>query len=256
MKKPSGILLDLDGTVYVTDHAIDGAVEAIRAVRDASFPLLFVTNTTRQPSGALVERLKGLGLDVEPGEVFTAPRAAVRWLLDGGLRRVHPLLVQATWEDLSELELVDAEADAVLVGDLGHEWSGARLDRAFRLIADGARLVAVQKTRYSQGEVGLELDAGPYVAALEFAADVEATVVGKPSPSFFRSAAAALGRLAEDLVMVGDDLRGDVGGAQRAGAKGVLVRTGKYRAGDLEQSDIEPDAVLESIADLPDWLGL
>lgn len=256
MTKPGGILLDLDGTVYVGDQPIDGAVEAVQAIRRSGLPLLFVTNTTRRPVRALVDRLEGMGLSVDPEEIFTAPRAAVRWLLDEELRRVHPLLLEATWEDLAELELVDARADAVLVGDLAQEWSASRLDRAFRLITEGARLVAVQKTRYSQGDTGLELDAGPYVAALEFAADVEAEVVGKPSPGFFRSASGEIDRPVDDLVVVGDDLRGDVGGAQRAGARGVLVRTGKYRAGDLEASEIEPDAVLDSIADLPDWLSL
>ena len=184
-----GLLIDLDGTVYVGASAIAGSIEALRSLREARFPLRFVTNTTRQPVRALVERLADLGLDVEPEEILTAPRAAVRWLLDRELRRVHPLLLEETWEDLRELELVDEAADAVLVGDLDDQWSRARLDQALRLLAGGARLVAVQKNRYGYGERGLELDVGAFVAALEFAADVRADVVGKPNPDFFHAAA-------------------------------------------------------------------
>jgi HAD superfamily hydrolase (TIGR01458 family) len=123
------------------------------------------------------------------------------------------------------------------------------------MLLDGARLVAVQKNRYSQGEKGLELDAGAFVAALEYSAGVVAEVVGKPTPAFFEAAARMLDRPAHELAMVGDDLRSDVGGAQRAGMHGVLVRTGKFRPGDERDPQVRPDAVLESVADLPRWLS-
>lgn len=253
---PRGILLDLDGTLYQGESAVGGAVDAVRRLRAAGFAIRFTTNTTRRPVRALVAKLSGIGFDVDPSEVHTAPRAAAAWLREHGLLKVHPLLLEATWEDLDGLDLVDDDAQAVLVGDLAADWTRARLDRAMQLLLDGARLVAVQKNRYGRGPEGLELDAGAFVAALEYAASVESIVVGKPNPAFFRAAVDDLGCTPEGAIAIGDDLRTDVAGAKAAGMAGVLVRTGKYRPADEADPDIRPDAVLDSIADLPAWLGV
>ena len=117
-----------------------------------------------------------------------------------------------------------------------------------------ADFVALQKNRYWRTPDGLSLDAGPFVAALEYATGRDAVVVGKPAPGFF---AAVLGELGTDpraTVMVGDDVESDVGGALRAGLAGVLVRTGKYRADAVAASGIRATATLDSIADVPRWL--
>ena len=134
-------------------------------------------------------------------------------------------------------------------------WTFDRLNRAFRQVAGGARLVAVQKNRYWRTGDGLTLDAGPFVAAIEFASGCAATVAGKPSAEFFRAAAASMGLGTADLVVAGDDVDSDVRGAMAAGARGVLVRTGKFRPADLGGVPA-PDAVVDSVADLPRLLGL
>lgn len=107
--------------------------------------------------------------------------------------------------------------------------------------------------RYFKAHDGLSLDVGPFTAALEFGTGTQATILGKPAPSVFQMAAQTLGLKPEQVVMVGDDIWGDVGGAQSAGCQGVLVRTGKYRVGD-ETGEVLPEAVLTSVAALPEWL--
>jgi ribonucleotide monophosphatase NagD (HAD superfamily) len=92
-------------------------------------------------------------------------------------------------------------------------------------------------------------------AGLEYAAGIEATVLGKPSAPYFEAAVAALASDPEDTWMVGDDVEADVEGAQRAGLRGVLVRTGKFREDGLARSGVEPDAVVDSIADVPEWFA-
>lgn len=79
-------------------------------------------------------------------------------------------------------------------------------------------------------------------------------MLGKPAADVFHLAASSLGLQPGQVVMVGDDVIGDVGGAQGAGCQGVLVRTGKYREGD-EGGAVTPHAVLPSVAALPDWLA-
>jgi HAD superfamily hydrolase (TIGR01458 family) len=113
-------------------------------------------------------------------------------------------------------------------------------------------LLALGLTRYWRAEDGLRLDAGPIVRALEYATGRAAVVLGKPDPAFYGTAVEDLGLTPDQVVMVGDDIRTDVGGSQRAGLTGVLVRTGKFSPADLD-GDVRPDAVLASVAELPRW---
>ncbi len=253
--RPRALLIDLDGTVYDDDRGLPGVADALAQLRDRGIPLRFVTNTTRLPRGALGARLRAMGVAASADEVLTAPRAAADWLESQGLRRVALYLAEPSHEEFARFEVTRERPDAVVVGDLGADWTFERLNEAFRAVRDGARLVAIQKNRYWSTAGTLTLDAGPFVAALEYAAATEATVVGKPSAAFFAAAARSLALPPAAIAMVGDDVESDIGGAQRAGMRGVLVRTGKYRSGDETRTGVRPDAVLGSVADLPEWLG-
>ena len=182
--------------------------------------------------------------------MITAPTAAATWLRHRGVSSVALYLPEATSSEFQEFTLDSSAPDAVVVGDLGAGWTFERLNLAFRQIVAGAKLVAIQRNRYWKTADGLRLDAGPFVAALEYASGQDAVTVGKPSAAFFDAAARLLDLPKSTLVMVGDDMVSDVGGAVSAGLRGVLVRTGKFRSEDLE-GGITPDAVIDSIADLP-----
>jgi phospholysine phosphohistidine inorganic pyrophosphate phosphatase len=244
------LLVDLEGTVYQDGRLIAGASEALAEAARRGVDHVFVTNTTSRPRSVLARELGEMGLRVEPSRIFTAPRAARAHLVARGLHRAHFLLRPALLEDFDGIEPVDGGADAVVLGDLGEEMSYARLNRAFRLLLEGAELVALARNRYWRSTDGLMLDAGPFVAALEHASGRTATLVGKPSPAFFAEALASLRAAHGEAAVVGDDLESDVGGGQSVGMRGILVRTGKFRPGDLEASSVRPDAVIDSLADL------
>jgi HAD superfamily hydrolase (TIGR01450 family) len=123
------------------------------------------------------------------------------------------------------------------------------------MLMDGATLVAMHRNLYWRTAEGWQLDGGAYVAGLEEATGRRATVCGKPSDAYFTAALAQIQVAHERAVMVGDDLENDVLGAQAAGLTGVLVRTGKFRAEDLDRVSGTPDVVLGSVADLPDLLA-
>lgn len=246
-----GLLIDLDGTVYVGDRLLPGAADAIASLRRTGIPLRFGTNTTRMPRSALAEGMRTLGLTVEPDEIFTAPLAAAGLLEKWGLWNVSLYLPQATFEDFGHFTIEDQAPQAIVIGDLGSGWSFDILNRAFRQIRDGAEFLALQRNRYWETEDGLSLDAGAFVAALEFASGQEATLAGKPSPPFFQAAADSMGVDLQAMAVVGDDITTDVAGARACGAKGVLVRTGKFRDEDLEFSGPKPNLVLDSLASLP-----
>ncbi len=252
------LLFDLDGVLYQGDRVIDGAIETMRWCEQRAIPHLFLTNTSSKPRRSLVERLWALGLSVSAERVLTPPIAARQYLEREGLSPVALFVRDATRADLEGLTLLDERAESgagsIVVGDIGTAWDFATLNRAFRLLMAEPQpaLVALGMSRYAQAADGLVLDVAPFIKALEHAADCEAIVMGKPARGFFDTALEMLGASASETVMVGDDLRSDVGGAQDAGITGVLVRTGKFRPGDLEE-DVKPDAVLDSVADLPAW---
>ena len=239
--------MDLDGTLYVGEEPVEGACEAIERLRSSGLSVRYVTNTTRKPRRAVREHLRSLGFGIEEGEVFTPARAAAGLIGD---RSCFPLVDESLLEDLRDITFDEYRPDYVLVGDLGQGFTYDRLNAAFRCLMGGAELIALQKNRYWRTAEGLSLDAGPFVAALEYASGKNAAVVGKPEPSFFRLALEDMGLGPNEVAMVGDDAEADVAGAQAAGLIGIQVRTGKYRS----ETEGTPDLLLGSVADLPDAL--
>lgn len=251
-----GILLDLDGTVWQSGRLIDGAAEAIQSIRTAGMVIRFTTNITRKPRRALLKQLRRLGIDVELSDIITAPSAAAIWLRQHNINRIFPLIEASTLEDFEGCLVTEDNPEVVLVGDLGEKWDFALLNKAFFHLRNGARLVAIHKNRYWQKDDQLVLDAGPFVAALEYATGLSAELVGKPSPAFFNSAIQSLGLVPEQVLVVGDDLDSDIQGAKNSGIKCALVRTGKYREGDLSKAKVVPDFVIESIRELPSLFAI
>lgn len=204
-----GVLLDLEGVLYQDGRPIDGAIDAVAALRDRGLAIRFLTNTTTRPRGDIHATMLAMGFKAARGDIFSPAMAAGSFLKDAGVTRIHL----------------------------------------------AARLVALHKNRYCQRGDGRALDLGPFVAALEYAADIEADVMGKPSPAFFAMALASLGLAAGDVVMVGDDIEADIGGAQGAGLRAVQVETGKYSAQDLRHARIAPDGRIPSITGLPAFMA-
>jgi HAD superfamily hydrolase (TIGR01458 family) len=228
-----GVLIDLSGTIHVGKQAIPGALEAIRRLQREGMPFRFVTNTSRETRRMLHQDMVELGLEVPVEHLFTAPMAVRRYL---ELERLRPFLLinPNLVPDFSDLP--QENPNAVVVGFAQHAFTYASMNRAFRLLMEGAPLISIGKARYYQAEDGLDLDTGPYVTALEYAAKTEALVLGKPSRQFFHAAVEELGCLPEETVMVGDDADSDTCGALAAGLSAILVQTGKYRPGDLEKA--------------------
>jgi HAD superfamily hydrolase (TIGR01458 family) len=254
----TAILLDIDGVLHVSGDAIPGAADAVRALRAGGHRLRFVTNNTTRARARLARELQGIGIELDEDEVSTTPIAAGK-LLEG--MRVLALTMSSVREDLApHVTLVEEEADAVLVGgadetaETGEVFAYENLNRAFAALREGSRLVCLHKNRWWQTAGGPLLDAGAFVAGLEYAAQVEAEVVGKPTAAYFEAALAELESTPSEAVMVGDDVEADIGGAKQIGMRGVLVRTGKFRPAALEEADPQPDAVIDSIAELPAWI--
>jgi HAD superfamily hydrolase (TIGR01458 family) len=255
MEAIRGLLIDLDGVLYVEDEPVHGAADAIAELRARGLPLRFVTNTTSRSKRQTLERLSRLGFQVPDGDLVTPAALARERCTDRGHERVALVMNEEVKEDFEGLTEATGQVDAVIMGDLGEAFGFEILNHAFRQVMDGAELIALQKNRFWMTPDGLSLDAGPFVAAIEYATGREALVVGKPSAAFFELVLADMGVEASEAAMVGDDVETDVGGALGAGLAGILVRTGKYREEFVERSGIDPSATVDSIADVPALLA-
>jgi HAD superfamily hydrolase (TIGR01458 family) len=249
------VCLDISGTLLegTTGPALSGAVEAVRQIARA-LPVRFVTNVTSRTHAQLASHLRELGLLDDAAALFT-PASTARRVLHGDQAAGLLLAdgpVRADFDWFRE----DPAGPSVVVATEGHDLRIADLQPAFRRLLDGAHLYALQRNRYFRKGDALWTDVGPLAALLAYAADTDTLVLGKPSALLFDTIAEEAGVMRGRMVMVGDDVEFDVSASVGLGLQGVLVRTGKYRAGDEEHADPAPTAVIDSIADLPDWLGL
>jgi HAD superfamily hydrolase (TIGR01458 family) len=258
MRNMNGLLIDLDGVLYEGDRPIPGAADVLAWLDGDNIPHLFLTNTTSRPRAAIVERLAAMDIAVTEDQILTPPVAASAWLRDHAAGPAALFVPAATTGEFASIEIAVPDAPgpvgAVVVGDYGEQWDFAELNRAFRLLMTEPRpaLIALGMTRYWRAPDGLRLDTAPFVKALEHATGVEAVVLGKPAREFFAAALVRLDVAVGDALMIGDDVRTDVGAAQENGIRGILVKTGKFCDNDLGLG-IAPHATLDSIAALPDW---
>jgi HAD superfamily hydrolase (TIGR01458 family) len=245
-----GLLTDMDGVWFVGDTPLAGAADALARLRAKNLPVRFVTNTTTRTAAQLSAKMRGMGLDVPPREFVTTPAATARYLRENGISSVRLVVSDAIRGEFGGFRET-SRPEAVVIGDVGRDFGYDLMQDLFRTIMGGARLVAMHKGRYWQVEDGLRMDIGAFIAGLEYATGKTATVIGKPSAEMFRAALSSIGLAADDVAMIGDDADMDVAGAQRAGIRGVLVKTGKYRDAILAASGVSPDLILDSIAELP-----
>ncbi|MBF6056756.1 MULTISPECIES: TIGR01458 family HAD-type hydrolase [Thiomicrorhabdus] len=244
------VLLDLSGVLHEGQRRIDGALETLEWLRRQNYVLRFVTNTATQSHRQIYQKLKRMGFTLTDAELFTAPQAARQYLLKHHLNPlaiIHPNLK----EDFSDLQT--DRPDCVLLGDAQDDLNYRNLNQAFRLIEQGYPLIGIGKNKYFMDDDGLQLDAGAFIHALEWAGGCSAIIMGKPDPHFFAEVVDSTGFKADECLMVGDDVVSDVKGALDAGIAACQVKTGKFKESDL---DLLPANayLIESVRELPQLL--
>jgi HAD superfamily hydrolase (TIGR01458 family) len=257
MRIADGLVVDIDGVLTVSWKPIPGAPEALEQLRRLGIPLAFATNTTSRTREEVSLALHHAGMAIDASEILTAPSATAAYLrTEHADARVLLVNEGDLRSDLSGVDIVETPpADVVVLGGAGPAFSYDALNVAFQQLVDGASLVAMHRSLAWRTEAGLQLDSGGFVGALEAAAGVDATVIGKPSPAFFAVSVDALGLPTQRVAMVGDDVHTDVLAAQACGLTGVLVRTGKFRPEVLDELPARPDVILDSFASVPTLLA-
>jgi len=253
IKQAEGFLFDLDGVFYQSGKALPGAVETLAFLRKKDIPFRFLTNTTIKNRSTLKEKLVGIGLAVDEKEIISAGYTGVDYLHQMGSPSCAFYITENLKLDYQSFEENTDSPGAIIIGDYG-AWDFQKLNSAFNHVMKGAEIIALHKGRYYKVDSGLRLDAGGFVAALEFATGKKAHIVGKPNKAFFQCAMSDLRLPPEKLVMIGDDLYNDIQGAQQLGIPGILVKTGKFHEGMIENSPVVPDGIMDSIQALPTYL--
>jgi HAD superfamily hydrolase (TIGR01458 family) len=270
MRGVRAFLLDLDGVIVLAGEAIPGAAEALAVLERRGTPYRIVTNTSAVSRQTLSRWSERLGARIPPERFESALSASASWT--ARTLPDQPLYVLASDDAKTEFAgqrlLSHAEAgapgataSAVVIGDSPEEATFDNLNRAFRLILGGAELVGMHRNPWWLTPEGPTLDSGSFVVGLEFASEVQARIIGKPSSAFFAQAVrdlrkeAGQGLARADIAMVGDDVRTDVRAAQRAGLRGILVLSGKHGLADVELAARErggrrPDAIATDLAEV------
>jgi phospholysine phosphohistidine inorganic pyrophosphate phosphatase len=249
----TGVLLDISGVLKDGGTAIAGSVEAVRKLREAGFKIRLVTNETQITRQTLAASLTDIGFCVQERDIIPPCPALITLLKRENMRPhllVHPNV-------LPEFDGIDQNnPNCVVVSDAADNFTYENLNEAFRILIEmeKPRLFTLGRGRYYSDNGVLVLDVGVFTAALEYAADTQAEVIGKPQPEFFMSALRDMGVEPQEAVMVGDDIVSDVGGAQHCGLTGMLVRTGKYRPSDEKHPTVHPDAIVNDLAQAVDLI--
>lgn len=247
---PKGILIDLDGVMYVEETLIPGAVDAIHYLIEHQISYRFLTNTTVQSKRSLLTKLERLRIPGEIDHIISPPGLAVDYLRKKGSPSCFFVLNESTKEDFAEFPESNTNPQYVIMGKIGHWWTYEMMNKIFRLVMNGAEMIALHKDRTTQEKDGLSIEFGAFIAGLEYSTGKKAFVIGKPTESFYQAALEEVGLPAQDVAMIGDDLISDIQGAQNSGLSGVLVLTGKSRQEHVENSAVKPDVILLSIAEI------
>jgi HAD superfamily hydrolase (TIGR01458 family) len=251
-----GLLIDLDGVLYIGETPVPGAQDVLKQLAAEEVPRRYLTNTTTRTASSVIQKLQRLGFDVHENEVFSPITATVRFLRNMGKPSVNPVVRDSVLPAFTEFPRDYDRPDYVVIGDIGAAWSYPLVNTIFSQLHAGAELIAMHKNRFFQGEEGLQVDIGAFVAGLEYVSGKTAKVIGKPSRDFFELALESLQLSASQVAMIGDDIDTDIGGGKSLGMHGVLVRTGKYRKGCEKNAEYAPDCIIDSFGDLFDWVDL
>ena len=244
-------MLDIEGVIYEGNRLIDGSIETINKLLAHGFNIKYLTNTTTTSRRLVFEKLIQFKLPLIEPDIFSPAIAANIFLKKKNISRISLFTNQSLQEDFADFVIDNLRPEAIILGDLYKGFSWEKLNKAFQIILEANPLIiALHKNRYCKRENKLGLDLGPFVAALEYATSKKSVLIGKPEKNFFNLAIEDIKLKNEEVLMIGDDIIADIGGAKNILLKTIQVKTGKFQKKDETNLYLQPDYRINSIVDL------
>lgn len=226
MSKKIPVLIDFDGVIKLGNKIANDAEEFFAFLEENNIPFFLISNSTLRTSDEMLEFVQKNGINADI-PAMTAVDATLSYVRD------HYKKVSVYCRDhikplFGEFDN-DEDPEAVVLGDIAERWTYETMNEIFRKVWNGADMIAMHKNRYWEPDGRtLTMDAGAFIAAIEYATSKEAIVIGKPSPIYFQTALKQLGfKPDSEFLMIGDDVESDIKASQKIGGKGVLIYTGK-----------------------------
>jgi HAD superfamily hydrolase (TIGR01458 family) len=224
MEKP--LLIDLDGVLRIGREPAPHIEQFLEYLEQNSINSCILSNSSLYNSKQIYDFFESYSISIN-FPIITAIDAAQAYI-EKKYRRVAVYTsdnVIGQFADYLDFE----NPEAVLIGDIGNVWNYKLIQTIFEYVQNGAELIAAHKNKFwNKPDIGIQLDAGPFIHAIEFASSKQATLIGKPSPLYFELALDKINcKLSESFIMLGDDLDSDMAGAKVLGARTILIYTGK-----------------------------
>jgi HAD superfamily hydrolase (TIGR01458 family) len=250
------IIFDLNGTLYERGIAIKGANDAIRGLRKKGYKLSFITNTDGRSVNAVYESVIKKGLEIERDEIFTPITAVKVFIEENKEKSYYPLVHDDALVDFAHIKKEYNNPDYVIIGDFCDKVSYDEINKVFRMIKNGAEILALSKTLWYIDVDGYSINTGSFVKMFEIACNKEAILMGKPSKDYFNMVLTRTNSKPENTIIVGDDISTDILGAGEINAIGILVKTGVYNEEELHKAYHKPDYIIENINELQYLLNI
>jgi len=233
------VLIDFDGILRLGDKIAGDANAFLEFLQDKKIPSYIISNSTLNSSNDIKLFLKKNDITFDIN-VMTTVDAALQYIRKNKLK--VDVYCENKIKELFKGFIDETNPDAVLIGDIGNEWSYDTLNKIFKTVMNGADIIAMQKNKFWNPDgKGVVLDAGAFISAIEYASSKQSILIGKPSPIYFQSALNKLGyKYGDKFIMIGDDLETDIKGAQEINGLGILVFTGKTKFPLKDDTSIKP----------------
>jgi HAD superfamily hydrolase (TIGR01458 family) len=244
-----GAIFDIDGVLEYQDEVIPGAPETLERLRERKVRLRFLSNSTLKSRAVAAERLRQKGFQVFDEEMITASSATAHYLRSLQPMTCWVMLDGPGLEEFAEFEQDMQNPDYIVVGDYRNNFNFQTMNKALRLLHNGAGLIGMipEVLDVSLGE--LELNVGAWVKMLENACGKPATYIGKPYPYGFELSLASMGLPRQQVAMIGDQADTDIQGAQAVGLKTILLTTGEYWLHHMDGA-VQADHIFDSIEEI------
>ena len=248
----AAVFLDLDGTIYLGGSLIEGASEFLDRLENRGIRRYFLSNNSSKSVGQYLEKLSGLGIDADEGEVLLSTHDLIAWLSNEGVSDTFLVGTEGMREMLEENGFsTNSEEPELVVLGYDTEISYEKLSTASVHLHNGVPMVASHPDMVCPSPDGGLPDTGAYMALFEATTGVRPShICGKPNKGMILHKIEELGLEPASCAMVGDRLYTDMEMAERAGVHGILVLSGEATRGDLEGSGLNPSLVVDSVSSL------